>query len=76
MIVHHNLSGEFPEFKEKIHSLKTVDEHFRRLFEEYSEVSLAVHRSEQRIDLLAEEAEEQLRIRRLRLKDELYARLK
>ena len=69
---HHELAAEFPEFKDTIHNLKINNAHFRKLFEQYHELNLAIGRSEQRIDLLSENEEERLRKERLKLKDELY----
>ena len=37
--VQHELHDEFPEYKEKIHALKTGDRHFARLFDEYHVVN-------------------------------------
>ncbi len=31
----HDLRHEFPEFEQKIHDLKVVDNHFRRLIDDY-----------------------------------------
>lgn len=69
---HLDLAHEFPEYQQKIHDLKVSDNHFKRLFEEYSEVSKAIYRSEKRIELLSELDEERLRKERLTLKDQLY----
>lgn len=72
----HNLSREFPEFREAIHKLKTEDAHFRKLFEKFETVDKAIVRAEERIDLLSSEQENSLRQERLAVKDELYAMLK
>lgn len=71
----HDLATEFPEFKEKIHSLKLSDAHFAKLFDEYHVVTKAISRSEQRLDLVSELEEERLRKVRLSLKDQLYEML-
>lgn len=69
----HDLIHEFPEHRERIHDLKVSDNHFRRLFDNYHEVNDEIHR----IEVGAENTEDavltQLRLDRLRLKDELYA---
>lgn len=72
---HLDLAHEFPEYHQKIHDLKVSDGHFKRLFEEYGDVSKAIYRSEKRIDLLSELEEEKLRKQRLALKDQLYSML-
>lgn len=69
---HHDLATEFPELKEKIHELKISSPHFRNRFEEYQDIDKRVARSEARIELLSNEEEEQLRQKRVKLKDELY----
>ena len=68
----HDLVSEFPELRDRIHTLKVTNSHFQRLFEEYHDVTRAIGRSEQRIDLLSELDSERLRKLRLSLKDELY----
>jgi uncharacterized protein YdcH (DUF465 family) len=72
----HDLSAEFPEFKEKIHELKMNNNHFKVIFEKYQELDKAIYRSETRIDLLSNEQEEVLRKQRLKIKDELYQLLR
>jgi hypothetical protein len=71
----HELHEEFPELADKIHELKTADEHFERLFEDYHEVNRAVHRAETDIEPASDEHIEEMRKTRVRLKDELYAML-
>lgn len=72
----HELHEEFPEFADAIHKLKTEDAHFAKLFEEYHEVNRAVHRAETNVEPMEQLAEEELRKKRMVLKDELYAMLK
>ncbi|MFN8388786.1 MAG: DUF465 domain-containing protein [Bdellovibrionota bacterium] len=69
----HDLAAEFPKYKDRIHTLKTENAHFRKLYEEYHEVTKKIARSEQRVDTLTEIEEERLRKQRLTLKDELYS---
>ena len=70
-----DLAQEFPEFKDQIHTLKMQDAHFSRLFEEYHTVNREVHRAEQEIETLSDEAMETLKKKRLALKDQLFALL-
>ncbi|MEM9394188.1 MAG: YdcH family protein [Pseudomonadota bacterium] len=67
----HELAEEFPDKTELMSMLKTSDAHFARLFDEYHEVNRAVHRAETRVDAMSQEAEEELRRARMRLKDEI-----
>ena len=48
--VPHELPEEFPEYIEKMHTLKMEDRHFSRLAEEYHRVNREVHRMETRVD--------------------------
>jgi uncharacterized protein YdcH (DUF465 family) len=69
---HHALVQEFPELKQKIHDLKMSDNHFKKLCEKYEEIDKAVARAEARTDLLSQEDENELRMQRTKLKDEIY----
>ena len=73
---HHDLAHEFPEFKDAIHDLKTSDNHFRRLFDEYHEVNKAVMAAEHQTTPVSEDEESKMRKQRMSLKDELYEILK
>lgn len=73
---HHDLVHEFPEFREKIHDLKMSDEHFKKLFDEYHKLDREVYRVEYDIEPRSDTALEDLKKRRLALKDELYHILK
>jgi uncharacterized protein YdcH (DUF465 family) len=72
----HDLVHEFPEHKEKIHQLKIENNHFSRLFDEYHDVDREVRRIEQGVETPSDFYTEDLKKRRLSLKDELYSMLK
>lgn len=72
----HDLVHEFPEYKEKIHELKTTDQKFARLFEEYHEVDHEVHRIEEGNENTSDEYLEERKKIRLNLKDQLFVMLK
>lgn len=72
----HDLIHELPEYKDKIHELKTTNKHFAKLFDEYHEVNKQVLRIEQGIDNTSDEFAETTKKRRLHLKDELFNMLK
>lgn len=74
-VEHHPLLKEFPEYRERIHQLKMDDAHFRKLFEEYHEVDREVYRMDENIEPSSDEAMEDVKKRRLALKDELYGML-
>ena len=71
----HTLNEEFPGQLTAIHALKAKDVRFAKLLDEYDDVNDQVHRSETRVDLLSEEAEQALRRRRLSLKDAIAGAL-
>ena len=72
----HSLINEFPEMRDRIHQLKTSDNHFARLFTEYDKVAHAVHRIESGVETAVDERLEELKKQRLILKDELFTILK
>lgn len=74
--VPHELTDEFPEYKEKIHALKQESAHFARLSDAYHEVNRTIHRMEERIEPVTEDVEQEMRRKRLALKDEIAAILK
>ncbi|GAA6165954.1 hypothetical protein NBRC116590_36580 [Pelagimonas sp. KU-00592-HH] len=74
--VPHELAEEFPEFVEKMSSLKVSDKHFAKLFNDYHELNRKVHSAETNVKPREELAEVDLRKRRGALKDEIYAYLK
>lgn len=71
----HPLGRDFPEYKERLHQLKTTDAHFRRLAEQYEEVDKSVVRAEQNLEHLSDQDLEALKLERVKLKDNLYAML-
>lgn len=71
----HTLGEEFPGKLDAIHTLKAQDAEFARILEEYDDVNDQIHRSETRIDAISEDAETDLRRRRLALKDKIAAAL-
>lgn len=72
----HDLVHELPEYRDLIHELKMNDNHFARLFDQYHEVDHEVHRIETNAEITSDEYLEELKIRRLHLKDELFEIIK
>ena len=72
----HDLAHELPEFKERIHELKISNRHFAKLFDEYDEVDHQIRRCEAEIEVHADEFVEELKKKRLALKDELFEMLR
>lgn len=71
----HDLIHEFPEYKDKIHELKTNNSHFATLFDQYHEVEHEVRRIEENIETTSDEYLEEQKKKRLHLKDQLFAML-
>ena len=67
----HELAEEFPEFTDRIRELNASNGRFARLSDEYHDVNRQIHRIETRIEPAAEDVEEELKRRRVRLKDEI-----
>lgn len=74
-VEHHNLAHDFPELKNKIHELKTTNNHFRRLFDEYHDLTTDIEKIEDEITPATTGYEQDQKRRRAQLKDELYAML-
>jgi len=71
----HDLIHEFPEHRERIHELKSSDNHFRKLFDEYCELTTEIENMEKESAVVSTRTEEEARKRRLHLKDEFYRML-
>jgi uncharacterized protein YdcH (DUF465 family) len=67
----HDLAEEFPDERDRITELKTSNGHFARLAEEYDEVNRSIYRMETRVEPTSDDVEEELKRRRVRLKDEI-----
>lgn len=74
--VPHELHDEFPEYKELMHQLKMENEHFSKLADEYHKVNREIHRIETDVQPTSDAYQEDLRKKRMVLKDEIYALLK
>jgi len=74
--VPHELAEDFPEYREKIHTLKETSAHFAKLAEDYHAVNREIHRMETGLQPTAEEFEHELRRKRVFLKDEIAALLR
>lgn len=73
---HHPLAKDFPEYKDKIHSLKTSNTHFAKLEREYEDLDKAIVRLETGVEHGSSVELEQKKQARVSLKDELYNMLK
>ena len=71
----HELAEEFPEHTDRIHELKTTDAHFARLFDDYHDINRAIHRAETNIEPTDDFHMEDMRKKRMHLKDQIYGML-
>jgi hypothetical protein len=71
----HEIHDEFPEYAGKLHTLKVSDEHFADLLEDYRDVNRAIHRAETEVEPVGDAHMEDMRKRRMVLKDEIYGML-
>lgn len=69
----HDLIHELPEHKERIHQLKISDEYFAKLFDEYHELDHEILRMEEGIETPSDDVLEELKKKRLYLKDQLFS---
>ncbi|WP_455205732.1 YdcH family protein [Kaarinaea lacus] len=73
---HHALAEDFPQFRDRIAQLMQNDAKFAQLHAEYAQIDEEVFRIEEDIETPSDEYTESLKLRRVALKDELYAMLK
>ncbi|WP_457797930.1 YdcH family protein [Methylocystis sp. S23] len=69
--VAHELHEEFPEHAEAIHNLKAGNAHFARIAEEYHTLNRTIHRMEANVEPADDATIEDLKKKRLTLKDEI-----
>jgi len=74
-IEHHDLVHEFPEHKEKIHSLKMSNAHFAKLFDEYHVTTNGIEHLEKTGVPVSDIDFENQKKKRAQLKDQLYSML-
>jgi len=65
----HTLAEEFPDQMQALHDLKVSDVRFAQMLKDYDEVNDQIHRAETKIAPIDQTAENDLRKRRLHLKD-------
>ena len=76
MLDNHSLANELPEYRDTIHTLKTSNAHFAKLFDEYHVIDKEIHRIEQGVETPADDYVEECKKKRLHLKDALFTLLK
>ena len=71
----HDLLHEFPQHKDKIHSLKVSDVHFRKLFDEYHQLDRHIQKINAGYEVVIDEYAHELKAKMLFMKDEIYSYL-
>ncbi len=71
----HDLVHDFPEYREKILALQNQSNRFRKLADEYHDTDNHIYRVEEGITPTTDEHLNELRMKRVHLKDELYKML-
>lgn len=74
-VEHHDLPHEFPEFKQAIHDLKISSSHFAKLLDEYEGLTKQIEDLELEDLPVDDFTAEEMKKKRVKLKDELYALL-
>jgi len=72
----HDLLHVFPEYQEKIVQLKTENDHFSDLFDEYHKTKREVFSIKTEEVITTDEYLKELKVKLLHLKDEIYHILK
>ena len=73
--ISHSLYNDFPQYHERINQLKLDDRAFARVAAEYHKLDHSVRGLENRDVPTSDQHFEELKLRRLHLKDELYQML-
>lgn len=71
-LTHHPLVQEFPEYKDRVHALKTSNNFFHHLMERYESIDKQIYRIESGEEPTSDDYVNRLGKERLQLKDELY----
>ena len=75
-LLKHDLAHEFPQYLEKMRTLRATDAHFASLFSRYDSENQTIIKYEQGAGAISDEALETLKKSRLKIKDEIYGLLK
>lgn len=71
LVDNHPLARDLPEHKDAIHDLKMNDAHFSRLMEEYETLDKEIVRIEQGLEHVADLELDGMKMRRVKMKDDL-----
>ena len=71
-VEHHDLDHEFPKLHDVMQDLKTQNERFRTLFDEYNQLTDEIERIEEADVPVSDFTIEEMKKKRVRLKDRIY----
>jgi len=71
LVDNHPLARDLPEFREAIHQLKTNDNHFQKMMIKYEALDKEIVRAEQGVEHIDDLELDNMKMRRVSLKDEL-----
>lgn len=71
-VEHHELHNDFPNLVDEINALKAENPHFARVLEDYNQLTREVERLEEEDIPVDDFTIEDLKKKRIKLKDELY----
>lgn len=72
---HHEIVKEFPEYKESIKTLCESDHNFQQMYKEYHDLDEEILKIEQNIEPVSDTYAEDLKKKRVHLKDRIYHQL-
>ena len=72
----HDLIHELPEYKERIQKLRMEDTRFEELHDEYNRLDQQILKMEQGYETPSDDYMEELKKKRLNLKDQLFSMIK
>ncbi|MCP4432585.1 MAG: YdcH family protein [Gammaproteobacteria bacterium] len=72
----HDLVHELPEYRDTIHHLKTSNNRFARLFDDYHNIDHEIHRIETGVETTSDQYLDERKKQRLHLKDELFSMIR
>ena len=75
LVDNHPLARDLPEHKDTIHEKKMNDAHFSRLMEEYETLDKEIVRIEQGLEHIADLELDGMKMKRVKMKDDLLALL-
>jgi uncharacterized protein YdcH (DUF465 family) len=71
----HDIPHEFPEFIDVIEGLCDSDAEFEKMYKEYDSLDTEIRRIEQNVETVSDTYAEELKKKRVLLKDKIYAAL-